>query len=122
MAFVIFMALAYFYTYRAQKPLREALAKQKQFVSDASHEIRTPLALMKTEAEVLLRDRHATEKDYEIFAQNVVQDIDTLNALTTRLLSLASLESKKEPLRNPLDLFPLLESVITVFEARAQEK
>ncbi len=84
--------LAYYFSIRAQKPLEEAVEKQKQFVSDVSHEIRTPLALIKSEAEVLLRDKKATKQDYELFAQHTVGDVDRLNRLATNLLSLTKLD------------------------------
>lgn len=39
----------------AMRPLAEALALQRRFVSDASHELRTPLTLLSTRAQLLRR-------------------------------------------------------------------
>ncbi|MGW9403748.1 sensor histidine kinase [Arthrobacter sp. NPDC055585] len=46
----------------AMRPLVEALALQRRFVSDASHELRTPLTLLSTRAQ-LLRRRLASRSD-----------------------------------------------------------
>jgi two-component system, OmpR family, sensor histidine kinase CiaH len=86
------LVIAYYFTYRSQKPLREAVEKQRRFIADASHEIRTPLTLIKSGAEVLLRNKQATKEDYLMFTQNTILDIDKLHTLTTRLLALSRLE------------------------------
>lgn len=40
---------------RAMRPLAEALALQRRFVTDASHELRTPLTLLSTRAQLVRR-------------------------------------------------------------------
>ncbi len=114
--------LAYYFSLRAQKPLEEAVEKQKQFVSDVSHEIRTPLALMKSEAEVLLRDTKATKQEYELFAQHTIEDVNRLNNLATHLLSLTKLEHTKVIQKEPFLLRELLDDLNERFTPLAHKK
>ena len=66
---LFFGVLAHMLARKSLQPLEEALEKQKRFVSDSSHELRTPLALIKSEAEVLLRDKNASLEDFKKFTK-----------------------------------------------------
>lgn len=71
------------------KPIDENMRAQEQFVSNASHELRTPLNTMRTENEVLRRDKSATKADYVALVDSNLEEVDKLNGLCTRLLSLS---------------------------------
>lgn len=113
---------AYFFLLKAQKPLEEALQKQKRFVSDVSHEIRTPLALMRSDAEILLRTKTGTKKDIEAFASTLINDIDTLSHLTTTLLSITKIESESKIKQEKIEFSSFFESLEEKFLPLMQEK
>ena len=113
---------AYFFLLKAQKPLEEALQKQKRFVSDVSHEIRTPLALMRSDAEILLRTKIKDKEDIQAFASTLIKDIDTLNTLTSTLLSLTKIESKSTIQKEKIYLFSFFQTLEEKFLPLMQEK
>jgi len=79
----------------AQKPLKEVLEKQKQFVADASHELKTPLSLMSTEIQ-LFQERHQatapTAESTYTFTQHILFDVHRLTAITNDMLQLVKLD------------------------------
>lgn len=81
----------------AQKPLREVLEKQKQFVADASHELKTPLSLMSSEIQ-LFQERHRqtapTAENTFSFTRHLLFDVHRLTAITNDMLQLVKLDSK----------------------------
>ena len=113
---------AYFFLLRNQRPLYEAIEKQKRFVSDVSHELRTPLALMRSDAEILLRSKKTEKKDIEEFIDTLIGDIDTLNHLTTTLLSLTKIESANNIKKEKIFLTAFFESLEEKFCPQMWEK
>jgi signal transduction histidine kinase len=82
---------------RAIRPIRRAYEAQATFTADASHELRTPLAFVRSGVEVLA-------KDGDQLGQDVVSEIDYLQGLTDRLLTMAradegSLAMRIQPVR-----------------------
>lgn len=84
--------LAWFLALRSLKPLELALEKQKEFVANASHELRTPLAMIKTEAEVLLRNKKFSADEARDFMNNTIEDINHLDTLTTQLIKISQVD------------------------------
>lgn len=82
--------LSYLLARQTLKPIAQAHEAQGRFVSDAAHELRSPLTVMKTEAEVALRDKTATKDDLRLALESSVEEIDRLNQLTERLLTLTA--------------------------------
>lgn len=74
---------------RALQPLERAQERQRAFIADASHELRAPLAVIRTSADLLLRDapspsqRQALEnlRDVTDEAASLVQDLLVLARL-----------------------------------------
>jgi signal transduction histidine kinase len=90
--------------------LHAALARERDFVSDASHELRTPLALLKTELELSLRrPRSPAETDATLRA--ALADTDRLVDLAEDLLLLARTDRALATPTEPVVLAPLLEGV-----------
>ncbi len=79
----------YFLARRALVPVRSAWEKQQQFVADASHELRTPLAVIKANAELLLRYPDRTVQEESVRITNVVRETNRMIRLVATLLTLA---------------------------------
>ncbi|MFI3255026.1 MAG: HAMP domain-containing sensor histidine kinase [Eubacteriales bacterium] len=70
-------------------PIVEAYAGQKKFITDMSHELKTPLAIIKANTEVL-----ELEHGPSSWTVSVHKQVEKLNYLVIRLLSLAKLEEE----------------------------
>jgi two-component system sensor histidine kinase MprB len=69
--------------------LEESAHSQRQLVSDASHELRTPLTSLRTNIEVLARDRKMPDDEREKLLNDVVSQLSEMTALVTELVELA---------------------------------
>ncbi|HZX28774.1 MAG TPA: sensor histidine kinase N-terminal domain-containing protein [Telluria sp.] len=74
----------------AMARMHELLASQRRFIADASHQLRTPLAVLKTQAQMALRenDPDAMRRIVEAIANTT----DSTVNLANRLLALARVE------------------------------
>jgi signal transduction histidine kinase len=83
--------------------LDAAFAAQRQFVADASHELRNPLAIIRTNVDVALADRHADPDDLRHTIVVVKRASDRMARLVDDLLALAR---RQEPTveHEPVDL------------------
>jgi two-component system OmpR family sensor kinase len=78
--------------------LESALARERQFVSDASHELRTPLAALRTELEIALR-RKRTPEEMEAAMRSAEEETERLCRLAEDLLVLARADDGTPPVR-----------------------
>lgn len=78
--------------------LESALARERQFVSDASHELRTPLAALRTELEIALR-RKRTPAEMEAAMRSAEEETERLCRLAEDLLVLAQADDGSLPVR-----------------------
>jgi two-component system sensor histidine kinase MprB len=69
--------------------LEESARAQRQLVSDASHELRTPLTSLRTNIEVLARDRKMPAEEREKLLNDVVSQLSEMTALVNELVELA---------------------------------
>jgi signal transduction histidine kinase len=76
--------------------LEAGQARERSFVADASHELRTPLAMLRTELELIARDRPAGEK-LDGAVTSAIVEADRLAGLTQDLLVLAQSDSDRLP-------------------------
>jgi two-component system sensor histidine kinase MprB len=74
--------------------LEESARSQRQLVSDASHELRTPLTSLRTNIEVLARDRKMPAGEREKLLKDVVGQLSEMTALINELVELARGESE----------------------------
>lgn len=81
---------SYLLARRTLRPIEAAHIAQARFASDAAHELRTPLAVMKTEAEVVLRNTQATKQQYKTALASTLEEVERMRTLTERLLALAA--------------------------------
>jgi two-component system sensor histidine kinase MprB len=76
--------------------LEESARSQRQLVSDASHELRTPLTSLRTNIEVLARDRKMPPGEREKLLNDVVSQLSEMTALVTELAELARGETQPQ--------------------------
>jgi two-component system sensor histidine kinase MprB len=69
--------------------LEESARSQRQLVSDASHELRTPLTSLRTNIEVLARNRELAPAEREQLLRDVVAQLSEMTALINELVELA---------------------------------
>jgi two-component system, OmpR family, sensor histidine kinase MprB len=74
--------------------LEESDRARRQLVSDASHELRTPLTSLRTNIEVLARDRNMADGEREKLLNDVVGQLTEMTALVTELVELARGETQ----------------------------
>lgn len=77
--------------------LETAFGVQQQFVSSASHELRNPLASITSQLQMMLEKRR-TPEEYEKSLRSLLEDTQTLVALTNGLLMLAQSSIDKQRL------------------------
>lgn len=85
--------LGYILAGKTLKPIADMVDEQHRFISDASHELRTPLTAMKTSLEVGLRDKQLTIQEAKSVITESIEQIDSLQSLSNRLLQLMQYES-----------------------------
>jgi signal transduction histidine kinase len=77
--------------------LETAFTMQQQFVNSASHELRNPLASITSQLQMMLEKRR-TQEEYEQSLRSLLEDTQTLVALTNGLLLLAQSDMDKQRL------------------------
>jgi len=74
--------------------IENAIAREKQFTSDASHELRTPLAVIKGTLEVLIR-KPRTAGEYNEKIKYCIEEVNRINTMVDQLLLMARFENQK---------------------------
>lgn len=118
-----FLIISIFFARWAVRPVEEAWAQQRQFVSDASHELKTPLTVILTDAEMLKSPRF-DEAHKAQFVDNILTMSNQMRGLVESLLQLARVDNgaiQKMPLQH-IDLSGLVSDELLTFEALFFEK
>lgn len=118
-----FLVISIFFARWAVRPVEEAWAQQRQFVSDASHELKTPLTVILTDAEMLKSPRF-DEAHKAQFVDNILTMSNQMRGLVESLLQLARVDNgaiQKMPLQH-IDLSGLVSDELLTFEALFFEK
>lgn len=98
--------------HRALRPVQQSWQRQQAFVADASHELRTPLAIVRADAEVLLRAPDRPVAENRDLVEDIVQEADHLSGLVADMLTLTRLDAGRLPLqREEFDARELLDDV-----------
>ena len=106
---------------RAMEPVRESFQRQRTFIADASHELKTPLALVRINAEVM--KRNPTDPENEEIVEDLLSEIDRMDALLSDLLVLARLDAGRLEVENkPFDLAAIAAETAGRFLKRASEE
>lgn len=114
---------SYFLSGRTLKPIEESMEEQERFVSDASHELRTPITALKTSIEVALRNKRLTAKEAKEVLKESLEEVDSLEMLTSSLLSLARTSKPEDySIFELTDLREVVESALKKVKAMAKNK
>lgn len=104
---------------RAVRPARDSFERQRVFIADASHELKTPLTLIRADAEVLRRSLE--RNDDQLLADDILSEVDRMNAILSDLLLVARLDAGKLDLKR--EVFDLSQTILKVaerFRSRAE--
>ena len=118
-----FLIISIFFARWAVRPVEEAWAQQRQFVSDASHELKTPLTVILTDAEMLKSPRF-DEAHKAQFVDNILTMSNQMRGLVESLLQLARVDNgtiQKIPLQH-IDFSALVSDELLTFDALFFEK
>jgi two-component system, OmpR family, sensor histidine kinase CpxA len=99
--------------------IEELVSRQRQLISDVSHELRSPLARLNVALD-LGRERKGSDPAFD----HMEQDLELLDEMIGRLLTLARLDSSAAPLpMTPVDLNELVSQIVSNadFESRKRE-
>lgn len=78
---------------KALLPARLAFQRQQDFIANVSHELRTPLALLRANAEILLRGRtHLPAEDAELL-EDIATEAIYMDKLTGNMLQIAQMDA-----------------------------
>ena len=121
---IVVIGLAGYYLARlALVPIQTAWDRQQQFVADASHELRTPLAVVKTNAELMLRHPENTVEQESSRVTNILREAIRMNKLVSTLLTLARADANQLELQLKACMVDdVLETVVEQFRPLAEIK
>ncbi|WUH99168.1 HAMP domain-containing histidine kinase [Spirillospora sp. NBC_00431] len=88
--------------------LERAVARQRQFASDASHELRTPIAALRANLEDA--SMHPDDNDLRAVVGSALRDTDRLESIVTDLLLLARIGTGGTAAQEPIDLAELADA------------
>ncbi len=111
---MLILPAGYYLAQRALVPIRAAWEKQQQFVADASHELRTPLAIIKSNAELLLRHPEHSIEEETIRITNVIRETSRMRKLVSTLFTLARADANEIELQ--MTFFNLQEVITSIAE------
>ncbi|MDB5265975.1 MAG: Two-component system, OmpR family, sensor histidine kinase CiaH [Parcubacteria group bacterium] len=105
----------------ALRPTRNSLQFQKRFIGNVAHEIRTPLAIIKTSTEVALMDPEVDDEMRTTLNETIVE-LDRISETINNLLSFDNLIHPGKVKSEPLDLVPIVRTVIGRHETLAKTR
>lgn len=99
------------------EPARQALLREKRFISDASHELKTPLGAISINAQAL-----STSEPDNLYTKNIITESDRMGRLIERLLTLSKLDEGEHSPKKRISLSELATEMALTYESMAFEK
>ncbi|MGT2683021.1 sensor histidine kinase [Streptococcus porci] len=100
------------------KPAQEAVAREKQFVSDASHELKTPVAAIRANAQVLKNQIEPNR-----YLNHILSETKRMELLVQNLLGLSRLGDHYDKLQVArVNLSEICEEMLLGYESLAYEE
>jgi two-component system OmpR family sensor kinase len=97
-ALVLASLAGYALTGAALRPVEIMRRRERAFIADAGHELRSPLAMLRTELELMARDR-PSGADLQTATASAIEETDRLARLADDLLLLSRADSRRFELR-----------------------
>ena len=102
--------------------IESSFKQMTQFTADASHELRTPVAIIRTTAEIALRQKR-DEGAYRKALQEILEEAERTSSLIDDLLTLARADSATEQLAlSPTNVAGVIEIAFSKTKFLASEK
>lgn len=105
-------------TSQAQLTRAAKLAVVGEMAAAMSHEVRTPLGIMRSSADILLREPQLSADGREVLGF-IISETERLNKLVSTLIDAAR---PRLPNLNPVDITQLLRHVLALLQSQAQAK
>jgi signal transduction histidine kinase len=109
----------YFLAKKTLEPIEQNARAQERFAADASHELRTPLAVMRSEIEVALRDKHLRLGEAKMLLQSNLEEVVLMHGMTENLLQIA--RGSRDVEKKSVDVDRVLAAVIRKFRHHAKK-
>ncbi len=100
----------------------ESEGRMRQFLADASHELRTPLAAIRGYAELFRLGATEDPEDVARSMDRIEQESQRMSGLVDDLLTLARMDSIREPVLETVDLASVVEEACGDARAAAPER
>jgi signal transduction histidine kinase len=118
LALVLASLAGYWLAGAALRPVEVMRRRERAFIADASHELRSPLAMLRTELELMARDR-PSGADLQTATASAIEETERLGRLADDLLLLTRADSRRFAMhKTPLPPGEL----ITAAAARARRR
>jgi two-component system, OmpR family, sensor histidine kinase CiaH len=118
-------ALSYVLAARTLRPIKRAVESEQRFYANAAHDLRTPLAVMRAEAEVLLRSPEPRLEDARRTLTSSLEEIGRMSKMVEQMLSLARGDNAHPGGRAPfrqIDLAALARNTAAKMALRADQR
>ena len=104
------------------RPIQRSVEAQKKFSENASHELRTPIAVMKNDAEVLLRNPHASRELINTTLRSNIEEMDRMSKMAEDLLLLARSQNHAVPNMAKMDITETARDIAKTMKPLAEKK